>query len=148
MPMNERTDGDGADKRRVIIADDSDDMRALVRLVLLTASYTVVCEAPDGDAAVRCWEHHRSPELFAVVLDQRMPGLTGLEVAERILHDDPDQRVILFSAGLTDEIRQQASAIGITACLTKDEIMGLPSHAAMHDAPDRSPGLSDSADAG
>src|SRR5207253_713458 len=110
-------DGD-AGTRRVIIADDSDDMRALVRLVLLAASYTVVCEAPDGDVAVRCWEHHRSPDLFAVVLDQRMPGLTGLEVAERILRDDPDQRAILFSAGLTDEIRQQAEAIGVTACLT------------------------------
>ena len=129
--MNETIKGDTPGKRRVIIADDSDDMRALVRLVLLTASYTVVCEAPDGDTAVRCWEHHRGPDLFAVVLDQRMPGLTGLEVAERILHDEPDQRVILFSAGLTDEIRRQAEAIGVTACLTKDEVMELPSHIAM-----------------
>lgn len=119
--------------RQVIIADDSDDMRALVRLVLLTASYTVVCEAPDGDVAVRCWEHHRNQDLFAVVLDQRMPGLTGLEVAERILRDDPAQRVILFSAGLTDDIRRQAHAIGVTACLTKDEVMELPSHTAMRE---------------
>jgi CheY-like chemotaxis protein len=66
-----------------------------------------------------------------VVLDQRMPGLTGLEVAERILRDDPEQRVILFSAGLTDEIRRQAEAVGVTACLTKDEVMELPTHAAM-----------------
>ncbi|MEY2460732.1 MAG: two-component system, OmpR family, response regulator [Acidimicrobiaceae bacterium] len=129
--MSEPAAGDSTGTRRVIIADDSDDMRALVRLVLLTASYTVVCEAPDGDVAVRCWEHHRSPELFAVVLDQRMPGLTGLEVAERILRDDPEQRVILFSAGLTDEIRRQAEAVGVTACLTKDEVMELPTHAAM-----------------
>jgi CheY-like chemotaxis protein len=131
--VSDATEDDARGNRRVIIADDSDDMRALVRLVLLTASYTVVCEAPDGDTAVRCWEHHRSPDLFAVVLDQRMPGLTGLEVAERILRDDPNQRVILFSAGLTDEIRGQATAIGVTACLTKDEVMQLPSHAAMHD---------------
>jgi CheY-like chemotaxis protein len=132
--MSDPTDGETIGNRRVIIADDSDDMRALVRLVLLTASYTVVCEAPDGDTAIRCWEHHRSPDLFAVVLDQRMPGLTGLEVAERILHDDPDQRVVLFSAGLTDEVRRQAAAIGVTACLTKDEVMQLPSHAAMSEA--------------
>ena len=46
--MSDAGEGDTLDKRRVIIADDSDDMRALVRLVLLTASYTVVCEAPDG----------------------------------------------------------------------------------------------------
>jgi CheY-like chemotaxis protein len=131
--MNQTSAGDTAGTRRVIIADDSDDMRALVRLVLLAASYTVVCEAPDGDVAVRCWETHRSPELFAVVLDQRMPGLTGLEVAERILRDDPTQRVILFSAGLTDNIREQAEAIGVTACLTKDEVMQLPSHSAMRD---------------
>jgi CheY-like chemotaxis protein len=131
--MSETAAGDSIGTRRVIIADDSDDMRALVRLVLLTASYTVVCEAPDGDVAVRCWEQHRSPDLFAVVLDQRMPGLTGLEVAERILRDDPRQRVILFSAGLTDEIRRQAEAVGVTACLTKDEVMELPTHAAMRD---------------
>lgn len=117
--------------REVIIADDSDDMRALVRLVLSTASYTVVCEAPDGEVAVSCWERHRSTDLFAVVLDQRMPGLTGLEVADRILRDAPDQRVILFSAGLTDDIRMQADAIGVAACLTKDEVMELPTHAAM-----------------
>ena len=35
-----------------------------------------------------------------VLLDQRMPGLTGLATAERILDEDPTQAVVLFSAFL------------------------------------------------
>ena len=40
-----------------------------------------------------------------VLLDQRMPGLSGLETAEVILREKPNQAVILFTAFLDPAVR-------------------------------------------
>lgn len=112
--------------RRVILADDTEDMRVLLRMVLLGADYTVVQEAADGTAALRAWKESRPPDVYAVILDQRMPGLEGIEVAAQILAEEPRQRVVLFSAQMSDDIRQRAAALGVTACLSKDQVLNLP----------------------
>ena len=69
------------------------------------------------------WREHR-PDI--VVLDQRMPGITGLDVAEQILSEEPDQPIILFSAYLDDDLRQASSRLGIRACLDKRDVRRLP----------------------
>jgi DNA-binding NarL/FixJ family response regulator len=55
-----------------------------------------------------------------------MPGLTGLEAAQRILAEDPNQSIILFSAFLNDDVRRTAEQIGVRACLSKEDIFDLP----------------------
>jgi hypothetical protein len=55
-----------------------------------------------------------------------MPGLTGLEAAEQILAEHPGQMIVLFSAFLNDVIRSAAEAIGIRACVSKENIFSLP----------------------
>ncbi len=113
--------------KRILIADDTDDMRMLLRMVLMRANATIVGEAEDGEQALEMWRAARPPEIFAVILDQRMPGRTGLQVAEAILKETPNQRIILFSAHINDDMRRAAEKLGITACLSKDEVMKLPS---------------------
>src|SRR5437868_5415765 len=87
----------------VLIVDDEEDMRALLRSTIEIANegLHVAGEAVDGEDAVTQWREKR-PE--RVVPDQRMPGATGLEVAERILAEHPDQAIILFSAYLDPDI--------------------------------------------
>ena len=48
-----------------------------------------------------------------VLLDQRMPGLSGLETAEVILREKPNQAVILFTAFLDPAVRQSAERLGV-----------------------------------
>jgi len=115
----------GKRSNRALIVDDDDDMRFLVRTIIEAANegLAVAGEARDGDEAVDQWRTHK-PDV--VVLDYRMPGRTGLEVAAEILAENPDQSIILFSAFLDDETRQRAGDIGVRACLSKDAYDELP----------------------
>lgn len=111
--------------RRTLIVDDEADMRALLRVVLAdgSGSIEVVAEAADGTEAIERWRE-LAPDV--VVLDQRMPGLSGMEVAERMLAEKPGQAIVLFSAYLTDAMRERAKTMGVGACISKEEMFSVP----------------------
>jgi DNA-binding NarL/FixJ family response regulator len=110
---------------RALIVDDDDDMRFLVRVLIEAANegLAVAAEARNADEAVERWREHR-PDV--VVLDNRMPGRSGLDVAAEILAESPDQSIILFSAFLDDDTLALADALGVRACLSKDHYDQLP----------------------
>ncbi|MBV8295339.1 MAG: response regulator [Acidimicrobiia bacterium] len=110
---------------RVLIVDDEDDMRALVRATIEIANggLTVAAEASDGETAVSMVREKR-PEV--VVLDHRMPGTSGLETAEQILAEHPDQAIVLFSSYLDHDVKLMAERLGVRVCLAKDDIRQLP----------------------
>ena len=110
---------------RALIVDDEEDIRFLIRLTIELANegLTVSGEAASGEAALESW-HADRPEV--IVLDNRMPGMSGLEVAEQILREDPRQSIILYSAYLDEETVAEASRIGIRKCLAKGDYTRLP----------------------
>ena len=109
----------------VLVVDDMDDMRALVRLVVRTANEGLVVagEAANGSEAIDLVD---ALDPAVIVLDELMPGLGGLETARRILAGRPHQRIILFSAYLDDRIREEAREVGITTCVSKVDYESLP----------------------
>lgn len=109
----------------MLVADDEEDIRVLVRTVINRANHGLLieAEAENGLDAVEQWRQTR-PDV--VLLDQRMPGLTGLEAAEQILEEHPSQTIVLFSAFFNDVIRAAAERIGIRACISKENILSLP----------------------
>jgi DNA-binding NarL/FixJ family response regulator len=111
----------------VLIADDEPDMRLLVRMVLQAAEVATIEEAIDGEHALAVFENMDPPQKPAVmVLDNQMPGLTGLDVAALALAKYPEQRIILYSAHLTDGVVTEAQRLGVRACLAKEDIGRLP----------------------
>ncbi len=81
----------------------------------------------SGDGSTRCRHRLAPPPIPTVlVLDNQMPGVSGLDVAERVLATTPGQRIILFSAYLDDDVRQRAHEIGISACVPKSDVNRLP----------------------
>src|ERR1700710_3112340 len=111
----------------VFVVDDEPEMRMLARVFLERDGFNVVDEAEDGPQALeRFHDLNPPPTPSVVLLDNRMPGLTGLEVAEQMLAEQPGQVVILFSAHLDSAIKEQARAIGIAACVSKTEASRLP----------------------
>lgn len=112
----------------MLIVDDELDMRMLVRVVVDMANHglTIIGEAADGAEALRVWRDFDEPEPDVVILDNRMPYLSGLEVAEQILAERPSQIVLLYSAFLDDAVRARARELGIARCLSKDELSQIP----------------------
>jgi CheY-like chemotaxis protein len=111
----------------VLVADDEEDMRVLVRAVLAQANVTVIAEAIDGREALEAVSRLDPPPVpTALILDNRMPGMSGLDVAAQVLERTPEQPIILFSAFLNPAIEEQAKAIGIRACVSKSDIQRLP----------------------
>lgn len=115
--------------RKLLVADDTDDILVLLRIIL-GRTFDIVAEATDGAQALDQWELHRE-DVFALVLDYRMPRMTGLDVARHVLDDRPDMRIVLFSANFDDQLRQEALDAGVTAVVEKDELAQLASHPAL-----------------
>ena len=115
--------------RKILLADDTEDIRVLLRLVL-GVSFEIVVEAADGIEALEGWQSHRD-DVFALVLDYRMPGMTGLDVAREVLGQEPDARVILFSANVDPDLAAEAEALGVTAVLHKEQLVELVAHPAL-----------------
>ena len=110
---------------RVLLVDDEEDMRLVMRVGLNLANedLVVVGEAADGESALALAD---ALDPTIVVLDQRMPGLSGLETAAALLKRRPGQRMMLCSAFLDDALRKQALAAGFRRCIEKNEIPQLP----------------------
>lgn len=103
--------------RRVLFVDDEADVRMLGRLTLRRHGFTVT-EARNGLEAVAAVASDR---FDVIVLDQRMPELTGLDAAARIRSGGYDGPILLFSGYLDDEARTRAAALG-AATLDKADI--------------------------
>ena len=109
------------------VVDDEDDIRYLVRVLLEREGIRVVDQALDGlDALITVARLAPPPVPTVIVLDHSLPGLTGLEVAERVLAQLPEQRIVLFSAYLDRDVKKRAEAIGVSACVAKTDILQLP----------------------
>jgi DNA-binding NarL/FixJ family response regulator len=108
-----------------MIVDDHADVRYLIRALLeeAGADIEVVGEAASGEAAILSIDA-LDPDL--VVLDAIMPLRDGFQTAELILARRPEQRILLCSAYVDDEVRERATAVGITACVAKDAFEELP----------------------
>jgi DNA-binding NarL/FixJ family response regulator len=80
---------------RVLTVDDQERFRVAARdVIAATAGFESVGEAASGEEALGAVDR-LAPEL--VLLDVRMPGLDGLEVARRVTATHPEVVVVLIS---------------------------------------------------
>ena len=105
----------------VLVIDDDPDVREFVANSLGETSGLSVRAAADGAEGLKAFADE-APDV--VVLDFLMPGMTGAEVAARILAERPDQP-ILFVSGYseTDAIRAVAPEAAILAKPFKPDVL-------------------------
>jgi DNA-binding NarL/FixJ family response regulator len=113
----------GEAKVRALIVDDDENMRELVRLLMeLDGEIEVVGEADDACSGFRRWDEIR-PDI--AIIDYRMPGHNGLDLAAHILKDHPSAHILLFSAFLDDATTARADELGVRT-VSKDQVRQLP----------------------
>ena len=100
---------------RIVIAEDEAIIRLDLRESLEAEGYIVVGETGRGDEAV---ELSRALKPDVVILDIKMPGLTGIEAAE-IISKENIAAVLLLTAFSQRDLIQDASQAGALAYLVK-----------------------------
>jgi DNA-binding response OmpR family regulator len=102
--------------QRVLIIDDEAHVRQMMRLALETSGYEVG-EAPDGSEGLKLYDDGSGWN--AVVLDQRMPGMDGLETLRRLRAANPGARIIMATAYASIELAVDAMKLGATDFVRK-----------------------------
>ena len=103
--------------KTILIADDSELVRNMIRQALERDTDFAICgEAANGTDAVSK-ARELSPDL--VILDVRMPGLNGIEVAGILRYALPKVRIVLVTMYAQDIERNLTSLFRIDAVLAK-----------------------------
>ena len=102
--------------KRILIIDDEENIRRVTRITLQTAGYEVG-EAADGERGLEAFGDGSSWD--AVLLDQRMPGMDGLETLQHIKNRQPEARVIMATAYASIELAVDAMKLGATDFVRK-----------------------------
>lgn len=101
---------------KIIIVDDNEITRDLMKAILQAMGHEVTGEADNGNDAVEIFKEQR-PDL--VLLDLIMPGKTGLQVLEEIRAINPAARVVMVTAVQQEGISKTLLEKGAVAVLNK-----------------------------
>jgi len=102
----------------VTVDDQPVFLRAARDVIHATNGFTSVAEACSGKEALAVVAEHQ-PEL--VLVDVRMPGMDGIEVAELLKEAHPDVVVVLISIEDPAEVPASAFSSGAAALVRKQE---------------------------
>lgn len=107
---------------RVLLVDDQELIRKGFRMVLDASNgIEVVGEADDGDTAIELLEH---VEADVVLMDVRMPRMSGVEATRRLRAAGDLPRVLILTTFDLDEYAYDALRAGASGFLLKDTPVG------------------------
>ncbi len=102
---------------QVLVVDDHHVVRAGLEAILQQEpGVTVVASCADGFRAVEAHRLHR-PQV--VLMDVKMPGMSGIEATRAILRDNPETKVVMLTTYDTEEDIYQAIEAGARGYLLK-----------------------------
>ncbi len=112
----------GANKPRILLAEDDTEMRRMLALQMKNAGFDVI-ECSDGQQLLeRIWDFNpadNNDHFDLIVSDIRMPGFTGLEVLEGITDTQWFTPMILITAFGDKRTHSEARRLGATAVFDK-----------------------------
>ena len=101
---------------KILIADDSDAIRLVLKDILSIGDHEIIGEAIDGAEAVEFYQQH-NPQVL--LLDLAMPKKDGLTVVKEIIAYDPNAKIILITASDDQKIIQQCLDGGASSYISK-----------------------------
>jgi YesN/AraC family two-component response regulator len=103
-------------KPRILIVDDEQKARENLRDYILPRYECEIAEATDGESAI---ERVRTAKPDIILLDIRMPGISGIEAIGEIKKINPDSRIIVISAWKSQDVATKAIGMGAFDYLDK-----------------------------
>jgi len=107
---------------RILIVDDSETTRRILRAIVRSREWTVCGEAENGRAGIKQFQELR-PDL--VLIDLAMPDINGIEAAKRMSILNPKVPLILFTILDLEGLERAASEAGICAIVSKAQAWDL-----------------------
>ena len=107
---------------RILIVDDSETTRRIIRAIVQSHEWTICGEAESGRDGIEKFTS-LAPDL--VLVDLAMPDLNGLEVARRMTELNPHVPLILFTVLELHGLEGPARAAGISAVVSKAQAWDL-----------------------
>lgn len=102
--------------KRVLIVDDANFMRMIVKDTLTPKGFEICGEAVNGNEAVKLYEELK-PDL--VTMDITMREKDGLEAARDILTKDPNARIVMVTALGQEKMLMDSLALGVKDFVVK-----------------------------
>jgi diguanylate cyclase (GGDEF)-like protein/PAS domain S-box-containing protein len=102
------------EKSSLLVIEDNSDTRHLVNRIL--SSRFSIDSAKDGEAGLALW---RENNYELVLLDIMLPGMSGNEVLDYIMKDNPSQSVVIMTANHTQELAEEVMLKGAADFVTK-----------------------------
>jgi len=100
----------------ILIVDDTTLMRNVLKMFLHGLGFNDCIEADNGSTAVIKYVTSH-PDL--VIMDLNMPKSNGLEVLKKIIHIDPEAKIIICSASGNSKVIKTAMALGAIDYIVK-----------------------------
>ena len=102
---------------KLLVIDDDYTSRLLIRELVRKLNIEVL-DTSNGYEGIALLQHHQN-DLFLVLLDLRMPQITGWELVSEMRKINSDIPIIAISALSPQEIRQRYHAYGFTDFIEK-----------------------------
>lgn len=103
-------------KLKMMVVDDSDAFRGIIKELLARVGVDDVVEASDYDEAIERYGSEK-PEL--VLIDMILPGRSGVETTRAILGIDKNAKIIAMSSMVNKKLIKEALAAGAKDFLLK-----------------------------
>ena len=104
---------------RVVLIEDNDVFRQALELLLeLRGEIEIVASEEHGERAVELCKAH---EPDVILLDYRLPGLDGVQIARLVRDECPEVAVVVLTAAAQEREIEALLEQGAVACVGKDE---------------------------
>jgi len=101
----------------ILLVDDDERIRDVARQMIEMGGYEVLA-ASSGEEALETYAAHRG-EISLVILDLIMPGMSGRRCLEKLLHVDPDARVLIASGYSSNGLTHDQKGRGARGFISK-----------------------------
>ena len=101
----------------ILVCEDEDMVRSVMCRALMAAGYSVI-ETENGEKALEAARIHDGP-IDLLISDVVMPGMSGIELAEKLVESHPNARVLFVSGYSADHLDAHGVESGTTQLLQK-----------------------------